>query len=95
MPSMTDVTWPADMPPGFHFLAKPGRSTCNIDHFFLSHSNLVGRRSQRDQIKLRSRNLASAGFSTGSSRQTQHKFNAKEGINHGYKATEYPDSLGR
>jgi hypothetical protein len=33
MPSMTDVTWPADMPPGFHFLAKPGRSTCNIDRF--------------------------------------------------------------
>ena len=40
---MTSLPLPADAPPGFHLLAKPSGSTCNIDCtycFFLSKEAL-------------------------------------------------------
>jgi len=43
MPPMTDDSRPANSPPGFHLLAKPSGSTCNIDCtycFFLSKEAL-------------------------------------------------------
>jgi len=42
-PTLTDTPLPADAPPGFHLLAKPSGSTCNIDCtycFFLSKEAL-------------------------------------------------------
>ena len=42
-PAPSTFTWPADAPPGFHLLAKPSGSTCNIDCtycFFLSKEAL-------------------------------------------------------
>jgi hypothetical protein len=56
--------------------------------------SIVGRLTKSERMKPRRRNSASDLFSTGQSRQLQHKFNLQEGINHGYKATEYPDSVG-
>jgi hypothetical protein len=95
MPSMTDVTWPADTPPDFHFLAKPSRSTCNIDCFFLSHPQ-----SRRAAQPERSDETAAAQFRfrciflpAQPANATQNHL--KEGTNHGYKATQYPDPLGR
>ena len=44
------------------------------------------------------RSIAHFGFNAflhGQGRQLQPQINQKEGINHGYKATEYPDPLGR
>jgi len=46
----TDVTWPAQSPPGFHLLAKPSGSTCNIDCtycFFLSKEALYPNEKNR------------------------------------------------
>lgn len=42
-PPLTGDAWPPDAPPGFHLLAKPSGSTCNIDCtycFFLSKEAL-------------------------------------------------------
>ena len=50
MDMMTDDTWPADAPPGFHLLAKPSGSTCNIDCtycFFLSKDALYPNEKHR------------------------------------------------
>ena len=47
-PSITE--WPADAPPGFHLLAKPSGSTCNIDCtycFFLSKEALYPNEKSR------------------------------------------------
>ena len=48
-PELTD-TLPADAPPGFHLLAKPSGSTCNIDCtycFFLSKDALYPNEKRR------------------------------------------------
>jgi uncharacterized protein len=45
-----DTTWPAHSPPGFHLLAKPSGSTCNIDCtycFFLSKEALYPNEKNR------------------------------------------------
>ena len=50
MALMTDDTWPAHTPPGFHLLAKPSGSTCNIDCtycFFLSKEALYPNEKHR------------------------------------------------
>jgi uncharacterized protein len=50
MALMTDDTWPAHTPPGFHLLAKPSGSTCNIDCtycFFLSKEALYPNEKNR------------------------------------------------
>jgi uncharacterized protein len=50
MAVMTDDTRPADTPPGFHLLAKPSGSTCNIDCtycFFLSKEALYPNEKNR------------------------------------------------
>ena len=50
MPLMTDDSRPANSPPGFHLLAKPSGSTCNIDCtycFFLSKEALYPNEKNR------------------------------------------------
>ena len=50
MPIMTDDSRPANSPPGFHLLAKPSGSTCNIDCtycFFLSKEALYPNEKNR------------------------------------------------
>src|SRR5580765_2304272 len=50
MPPMTEDSRPVDAPPGFHLLAKPTGSTCNIDCtycFFLSKEALYPDERQR------------------------------------------------
>jgi uncharacterized protein len=50
MPPIIDDTWPAQSPPGFHLLAKPSGSTCNIDCtycFFLSKEALYPNEKNR------------------------------------------------
>jgi uncharacterized protein len=50
MALQTDDTWPAQSPPGFHLLAKPSGSTCNIDCtycFFLSKEALYPNEKNR------------------------------------------------
>src|SRR5258708_33051602 len=50
MPLLTDDPRPTDTPPGFHLLAKPTGSTCNIDCtycFFLSKEALYPNEKQR------------------------------------------------
>lgn len=50
MPLMTDDSRPVNAPPGFHLLAKPSGSTCNIDCtycFFLSKEALYPNEKNR------------------------------------------------
>jgi len=50
MPIMTDDSRPANAPPGFHLMAKPSGSTCNIDCtycFFLSKEALYPNEKNR------------------------------------------------
>ncbi len=50
MDLMTDSTRPVNAPPGFHLLAKPSGSTCNIDCtycFFLSKDALYPNEKHR------------------------------------------------
>jgi uncharacterized protein len=50
MPPIVDDTWPVQSPPGFHLLAKPSGSTCNIDCtycFFLSKEGLYPNEKNR------------------------------------------------
>jgi len=50
LPAVSDGLRPADAPPGFHLLAKPSGSTCNIDCtycFFLSKESLYPNEKSR------------------------------------------------
>ena len=56
--SLCDDTPPADAPPAFHLLAKPGESTCNVDCtycFYLSqealHPKEKGRISEATRLR--------------------------------------------